>query len=432
MNYNEAVKYINSLGKHRVVPGLVNIEEICKRLGNPQEQLKFVHIAGTNGKGSTLAYISTVLRTQGYRVGRYISPSIFDYRERIQVNGKPISKTCLTKIVKQLKGICSTMVENGFPLPTTFEVETALAFEYFLEQHCDIVVLETGMGGLLDATNIVQNTLVSVIATIGRDHMQVLGETLSEIATNKAGIIKPGCNVISFPQEEEAMRVIYQTVESKRCSLTIADSRNADHIIYGIDKQQFDYGRWKALEITLAGKFQIDNAILAIEALQALGERGFAVSERALRKGLLNTQWRGRFTILARKPLFIVDGAHNEEAAKKLSQSIELYCKNKRIIYIMGFLKDKEYEKIINLTCDYADYIIAITPSNNARALLAHELAKELLKVHQHVSAVQNINSAVEMSYTLAGKDDVIIAFGSLSFLGELIEIVEKKQNNVE
>ncbi|MBE5882868.1 MAG: bifunctional folylpolyglutamate synthase/dihydrofolate synthase [Lachnospiraceae bacterium] len=424
MKYEEALAYMEAVAGYGIVPGLDNIRELCRRLGNPQNALKFVHIAGTNGKGSTLCFISTILSCAGYRVGRYMSPVIFNYRERIQVGKQSITKTSLCEGVELIKGICEEMVQEGFGHPTVFEIETALAFWYFQKKQCDIVVLETGMGGLSDATNLIETTQVAVLTSIGMDHMQFLGKNITEIASQKAGIIKQGCRVVCMQQSAEVLEVIGRVAETFACPFCIADSSKAGHVRYGIEKQRFDYGQWKKLEITLAGKFQIDNAVLALEAVKALGEMGFSVSEAAIRKGLKEAVWPGRFQLIGKKPYFIVDGAHNEDAAQKLAESIEFYFTNKRIIYIMGILKDKEYDKVIALTEKYADQIITVTPPENPRAMHSYDLAKEIAPMHPNVTAVDSLEEAVEISYLLAGKDDVIIAFGSLSYLGRLINMV--------
>lgn len=427
MNYKDALTYIEETGKYGSVPGLESIKELCLRLGNPQDELSFVHIAGTNGKGSVLAYISTVLQEAGYRVGRYISPTISDYRERIQVGGKMISKEGLCRHLETVKKAAEEMAAEGKPHPTAFEMETALAFLYFKEKKCDIVVLETGLGGSLDATNLVTTTAVSVIASISRDHMAFLGDTLAEIAENKAGIIKTGVPVVSMEQEPEAMQVIRRTAEEKGSRLVIISKEEAKNIRYGVEKQKFDYKQYKKLEITLAGQYQIANCILAIEALFILSERGFPIKESALREGLKKTVWKGRFSVIAKKPFFIVDGAHNEDAAKKLASSVRFYFTNKKIIYIMGILKDKEYEKIIAQTCQMAEQIITVATPGNARAMPAYELAKAVKEYHPNVTAADSLEEAVEMSYLLADRDSVIIAFGSLSFLGQLMTIVENR-----
>lgn len=426
MNYKEALSFVEEISSLGIVPGLDSIAALCEELGNPQEELKFIHIAGTNGKGSVLAYISTILKCAGYRVGRYISPTIFDYRERIQVNGRMITKKALGEGMELVKAACGSMVAKGLQHPTPFEVETALAFWYFRRMQCDIVVLETGMGGLMDATNVITTTLAAVIVSIGKDHMKFLGNTVEEIAGQKAGIIKNGCNVICMKQQDSVMQVLEREVRRKNGLLQIADAGQASHIRYGIEKQQFDYAGMKKLEIRLSGQFQIANAAVAIETVRVISKRGFPVSEQAIRKGLEETRWAGRFTVAARKPLFIVDGAHNEDAAEKLAKSIEFYFTNKRIIYIMGMLKDKEYDKVIELTYKYADQIITVTPPENPRAMPAYELAREIAKVHTKVTAVDSLEEAVEMGRLLAGKDDVIVAFGSLSYLGRLMKLLER------
>ena len=446
MNEREVFAFIEEAGKYGIVPGLDSIRELCRRLGNPQNDLKFVHVAGTNGKGSVSTYISTVLTAAGYRVGRYVSPVIFEYRERIQVGKSKITKKALCEGMEKIKEVCEGMVADGLPHPTPFEIETALGFLYFREKKCDIVVLETGMGGLLDATNIVENTLVAVLVSISMDHMQYLGGSLAEIAANKAGIIKKGCRVVTIKQQEDVMSVIKAKIgevfagegsaaEMRGSTgtetdkyLRVADPTKVKNTRYGLEKQRFDYGKWKKLEISLAGQHQIDNAVVAVEVLEVLEELGYPVSESKLRMGLLEAVWPGRFTVLGRKPYFVVDGAHNEDAAARLAKSIEFYFTNKRIIYIMGVLRDKEYEKIISLTHSLADQIITVRTPNNPRAMSAYELAQEIAKVHPQVTAVDSLEEAVEMSHLLANKDDVIVAFGSLSFLGELMKIYEKRK----
>lgn len=428
MKYTQAVEYMESLSSYGIVPGLGNIRNLCEKLKDPQKHLQFVHIAGTNGKGSVLAYVSTILKAAGYKVGRYVSPTISEYRERIQINNRSITKKALGEYVERMKGICEELVAEGKPHPTPFEVETAMAFLYFKEQGCDIVVMETGMGGRQDATNIIENTLVSVLVSISMDHMQFLGKDLTAIATEKAGIIKPGCQVVTALQVPEVMYVIEEQAEEYQVPVTVVGEENVRKIRYGLEKQRFDYGSWKNLEITLAGMHQIGNAVLAIEVVRALQQKGYEITEKALRAGLKETQWPGRFTLLAKKPYFVVDGAHNEDAAKKLAESIEFYFTNKRIIYIMGILRDKEYEKIIDLTHGYADQILTVATPNQARTLSSYELATEVAKVHQNVTAVDSLEEAVEIAYLLAGKEDVIIAFGSLSFTGKLMNILENRK----
>lgn len=429
MNVRQAMEYIEQVSSLGVVPGLDGIRELCRRLGDPQKNLCFVHIAGTNGKGSVSAYIASILQTAGYKVGRYISPVIFEYRERIQINGRMITQKALCQGMARIKNACDEMVGEGHPHPTSFEIETALGFLYFLEKACDIVVMETGMGGLTDATNIVENTVAAVFTSISRDHMKFLGNTLGEITEQKAGVMKSGCAAVSAAQEPEVLETLCRRAEELGCTVTVADtgkdSEKLSRVSYGLERQRFDYGNRKRLEITLAGRYQVENAVLAVETVDVLGQRGFSVTEEQLRKGLRDTQWPGRFTIIKKHPIFIADGAHNEDAAKRLAESVTFYFTNRKIIYIMGVLKDKEYEKIIALTHAYADHIITVTSPGNPRALPAYELAQEVAKVHPKVTAADSLEEAVEMSLLLAGSEDVIIAFGSLSYLGRLMEIVD-------
>lgn len=422
MNYREVMEYIEQAGQYGISPGLDSIRELCRRLGDPQGELKFVHVAGTNGKGSVSAYLSSVLKCGGYRVGRFLSPAVFEYREIIQVNDRPVPKTALCEGMEKVRQACDEMVKKGRPHPTLFEMETALGFWYFREKKCDIVVLETGMGGLLDATNVIEKPSVAVVASVSMDHMKYLGDTLPQIAVQKAGIIKRDCAVVSAAQDSGVMAVISGTAGELGCPLTVVEKDRLTNVRSGPERQKFDYKEWKNMEISLGGVYQTENAALALEALKVLGGMGFPVTEAVLRRGMKETGWPGRFTVVGRRPYFIVDGAHNEDGARRLAESLERYFPHRRIIFIMGMLKDKEYGKVIALTHSLADQIITVTPPGNPRALSAYELACEAAVAHRNVTAADSLEEAVEMSRLLAGKDDVIVAFGSLSYLGKLME----------
>ena len=429
MKYTEAMAYMESIQSYGCVPGLANIRQLCRRIGDPQDKLKFVHIAGTNGKGSVLAYVSTILQGAGYKVGRYISPTISDYRERFQINGKMISRQAFCKYLETVKEAAEGMRTENLPQPTPFEMETAVSFLYFLDKKCDIVILETGLGGTSDATNVIPAPLCAVITSVSMDHMAYLGSSLSEIAAHKAGIIKAPCHVVSCRQNEEVKHIIEQTAQKQGCPLCIADVTQASGIKYTIKKQSFCYGGYKNLSITMAGLHQIENAVLAVEAIRTLQNEGFTVSEEQLREGLLRTKWPGRFSIIGKNPLFVIDGAHNEGAAAMLAESVRYYFKDKRILYIMGVLRDKEYDKILRLTAPLAEHIITMTPPHQTRALDGYELAKEAEKYHNCVTVADSMQEAVEIAYLLAenDRDTVIIAFGSLTILDGLIHIVEHR-----
>jgi len=431
MNYKEAMEYIEFLQVFGSVPGLDNMINLCGKLGNPQDKLSFLHIAGTNGKGSVSAYLSSVLKEAGYRVGTYNSPTIREYRERICIGGRMISKNSFCELLTVVKEACDALVSEGKPHPTPFEVETALGFLYFAQKQCDYVILECGMGGKLDATNLIKNTKVAILTPISMDHMTFLGSTVSQIAENKAGIIKPGCLVVSAQQSEEAAEVIERVCAGHSIRPVWVSSEEATQIRYGLKKQSFVYQDKLEVTISLAGKYQIENALLALKVIDVLRSEGVRISEKAVLKGFAAAKWSGRFEVLSEKPFFVADGAHNEAGARKLAQSIQFYFTNKKIIYIMGVLKDKEYDKIIALTAPFAQQIITVRTPDNPRALDAYELAQAVSKHHGSVTAAGSLEEAVEMSYLLADKDSVIVAFGSLSYLGRLMDILEKRQRKV-
>ena len=430
MTYKEARRFLENCNQYAGELTLEPLREMLRRLGNPQDKLSFVHIAGTNGKGSILAYVSTILFKAKYRVGRYVSPTIFGYRERIQVNGVSISREDLTRLTEKVERVGAQMLSEGLRHPTMFEAETAVAFLYFLEQGCVIVVLEAGMGGRTDATNVIQNTLVAVLASISMDHMGFLGDTLFEIAENKAEIIKPGCMVVSVKQMEEAERAVMERSKKVGCSVVVADADAAVHRKRGLFQQTFDYKEQESVEIALSGEYQFINAVAALEVVEALRKKGYQIPEEAVRSGLKETVWKGRFTVVAREPYVIVDGAHNRDAAKRLRETIEQYLSDKRLIYIMGVLADKEYERVIEETVSFASEIVTVMTPDNERALPAEKLAEAVAKYHVPVQAAESIADAVERAYALARKEDVILAFGSLSYLGELIRQVERRTSD--
>ncbi len=425
MNNREAEEYIQKISAYGSVLGLDTIRELLCRMGNPQDTLSFVHIAGTNGKGSVLAYVSTILKEAGYRVGRYLSPVISDYREKIQVGGRMISQKALCEALELVKGYAEQMEKEGWQPPTLFETETALAFRYFAEKKCDIVILETGMGGVGDATNIIRNTKVAVCTSVSYDHIGILGDTLTEIAEQKAGIIKEGAVVVSAVQKPEVMEVLQRTCQEKGCALRVAEQ--PQKIRYGLYGQRFSF-RKNIYKIRLAGMWQPENACVALEVVGVLREQGFSIKEDAVRRGLEETVWDGRFTVLRKKPLLIMDGAHNEDAVKRLRESLEGYFPGQRFILIMGVLRDKEYDKMLSVMAPLAQYIVTVTPPDNPRALSAYELAAEAKAYHPSVTAVDSLEEAVEAAGLLAGEEYVTIAFGSLSYLGRLRKILTGKR----
>ena len=427
MNYKEARVYLDEVSKYGSVLGLESMRELLHRLGDPQNELKFIHISGTNGKGSVLAYLSTILSGAGYRTGRYISPTLFSYRERIQVDGEYIEKESLACHVTAIAAAAEDMQKAGLPSPTVFEIETALAFLYFKEKRCDIVTLEVGCGGLLDATNVITTTLMEVIASISMDHTDLPGDTLAKIAAQKAGIIKPDTMVVSAQQKSEAAQVIEDTCKEQHCTLQMVDESKISNVHYGAEGQTFSYKEWENVAISLAGSYQLKNAALALEGVAALRKLGYALSDQQVREGLLHTAWRGRFTTLRRDPTVIIDGAHNPAAALELKESLERYFPGKTLYFVMGMFKDKDYAQVIDLTAPLARHIITVETPGNPRAMPARELAEAVGKVNPSVEWADSVAHGVEKALAMAGKEDAVIVFGSLSFLGEAADAVNEK-----
>ena len=424
MNYEEAMNFIQNTNKFGSVLGLDNIRELLERLGNPQDQLRVVHIAGTNGKGSTLAFLAGIFRESGYRAGRYVSPASFSYEERFRINEENISKKDLCFYMEKIKTVAEEMVKDGLSHPTMFEIETALSFLYFLDKKVDVVLLETGMGGRLDATNVVKKPIATVIASIGMDHMQFLGDTLEKIASEKAGIIKEGCPVISYDNTKEVNEVIKNKAKQMHAKVTFVNSAGIRVLQESLNGESFSYrssdGRWyEKIEIPLLGRHQINNAALALETLNVI-KNYYCISDFQTEDGMRKTIWRGRIEILEREPMVICDGAHNPDGAKSLLSFLQNNFTNQRLIYIMGVLSDKDYEQMVQILAPAADKIYTVAP-DNPRALSSRELCNCISKYHQNVEERQRLAECLSEVRQKAEKDDVIIICGTLSFQNELI-----------
>ncbi|MCR4617560.1 MAG: bifunctional folylpolyglutamate synthase/dihydrofolate synthase [Lachnospiraceae bacterium] len=424
---DEAIEYLTGIKGGSINPGLSRIKNLLDVMGNPQNDLKFVHVAGTNGKGSVCAFISSMLSKAGYRVGVFTSPAVFDYRERFRVGKRNISGADLIKGTDIIRAAIGQMEERKMDLPSSFEAETALAFWYFKEKKCDIVVLETGMGGLEDSTNIIPPPLCAVIASVSYDHMAFLGDSLEKIAEQKAGIIKSGSCVCSASQHREAMTVIEKAAEKNNCTLFTVDEDSIKDrkVAKNSFTQVFDYKEYKKIKIRLLGKYQLKNAALSLEVIDCLKKLDCNISDKAIYEGLEEASWPGRFQILSDDPLTVIDGAHNEEAAERLKDSLLFYFTNRRIIIIMGMLKDKEYEKVSRITTPLAECVFTVETPGNKRALGAIELAETVKHFNKNVTAADSLNEALDMAKMVAGRDGVIIIFGSLSFLGQITELMK-------
>ncbi len=432
MTYDEASLYLKNAEQYGSVLGLGSMSTLLAGLGNPQDKLKFVHIAGTNGKGSTAAFIANILAAAGYRTGRYISPSVFGYFEKVQISESDkknnensnvktqyIMKEDVAEYIEKIRVVCEAMTGKGLPHPTVFEIETAMAMLHFVKEQCDITVLEVGLGGRLDATNVITTTVCSVITSVSMDHMHILGNTLEQIAAEKAGIIKPGIPVVTYDQDVRAMQVIKETAELNKASLTAADFSKISIKSVSIEGTIFTYENRDALIIKLLGENQVKNAVVAVLAAEVMKSLGYAISEDHIRAGLKNARWNGRFEILKKNPLFLIDGAHNEDAARSLARNISQYFAGHRIIYIIGVLADKDYDAVLKHTAVLAERIYTITPQN-LRGLDSAILAQAAKKYCPRVIDAGTVSNAVLQAYQTAGEEDVIIAFGSLSYLNEV------------
>lgn len=420
MNYNEALAYIEGTLKFGSILGLERIGKLLDLLGSPEKKLKFVHVAGTNGKGSTVAFLSSILIEAGYRVGMYTSPGLHRFNDRIRVNNQDIEDDRLAEITGIVKEKIDLMISEKLESPTEFEIVTAIAFLYYLEKNCDIVVLEVGLGGRLDSTNIIPAPLVSIITTIDYDHMDILGNTLAEIAREKAGILKQGTELVLYPQQSEADSVIMKTadeLEIKVHRVSFEDIELLDHNEY---KQSFRK-EGEVYTISILGEHQVKNAATAMEAVKVLSKKGFIIRDTPLKNGLNNARWPGRFEILSHKPLYVADGAHNLQGVEVLALNLRNYFAGKRVIFIMGVLRDKKYEEMVKKVLPLSDFFIAVTP-DNLRALKAEELMDVIVKNGGECIVADSVSGAIKLALDKADDDHVICSFGSLYYISEVRE----------
>lgn len=422
MDYKTARAYIDNIGKKGSILGLEPMRCLMNHLDNVQEALNIIHVAGTNGKGSVSTYIASVLQEAGYKVGRYASPAVFEYLEIISINGKPITSGEYGIYMEAIKEAVSQMTASGDNEPTAFEIETALAFLYFYEEKCDFVILETGMGGRLDATNIIKKPVASVITSISMDHMAVLGDTVEAIATEKAGIIKKGCPGITARQEPQVWEVLRKKAEDMQT--TIGMPEKPANVRYELDKTIVSYKSRKGIlysdiETKMLGTFQIENLTVAIETIELLNHtilNKHPVGMEQIYTGIQQAFWPGRFQKISDKPRIYIDGGHNPDAAKRLKETLQIYFTNSKIIFIMGVLRDKDYVQILEILSGIPSEIFTITP-DNPRALSGEELRLAALQYHSKVIACDSIDMALIKAKEAAGSEGMILIFGSLSFL---------------
>lgn len=417
MTYEEALEYIHGAHKFGKKLGLHNIRTLLGLMGDPQKKLRFVHIAGTNGKGSTSAFIGSILTEAGYRTGIYTSPYIQRFTERIRIGCREIDGTELADVTSFVKCKAEEMIAMGGNHPTEFEIITAIAFEYYYRKKCDIVVLEVGLGGRFDPTNVIDVPELAVITAISLDHTERLGNTLAEIAFEKAGIIKPGGDVLVYGQSPEAEQVFENACAERNAELSRADFEDIVPKSFGIDGQTFCYKGFDNLKISLLGRHQTRNAALSVDAALLLKAKGYDIPEDAIRRGLANTKWPGRMEVLSKQPVFIVDGAHNPGAAEVLRQTLDEYFPGKRRTFIMGVAADKDYRTMIEMLLPAAEKVTAVTTLTD-RALPAAQLAEYARCYCNDVRISDTIEGAIRQSMEEAKEDEIICAFGSLYYVG--------------
>ena len=413
MQYEEAIAYIHSLEKFGIKPGLERITALCRAFGNVQDKLRFLHVAGTNGKGSTSTMLANICTSAGYKTGLFVSPYVLDFCERIQIDGEMIPKDALCDLVSRVR-----KAAEGETV-TEFEFITACALVYYAEQGCDVIVLETGLGGRLDATNVIPCPLVSVITSVSLDHMAVLGDTVSEIAYEKCGIIKNGGTTVTYPlQNEDALRVIRRTTEERHNRLIVPDAdgiRVTDESIFGTDAVIDGI----SVHIPLLGRHMVYNASMAVAAAKAVREQGLHISDDDIRNGIARTNMPARMEVLRREPLVILDGGHNEDCAKAFRAAVERFLSGRRIIGICGLMADKAYDKYLSIVAPLFSSLLTVRP-DNPRALSAEALCEAGRPYCPDATACTSFREAADLAVKKAGKDDVIAVCGSFYMIADM------------
>lgn len=420
----QSLAFIHGLYRKGTKPDLSRVQHLLRALGDPQNRLKFVHIAGTNGKGSTAAMSASILQQAGYKTGLFTSPYIYRFNERIQINGQQIPDEDVIALTARLRALARDMTEP----PTEFDFVTAMAMEYFAAEGCDIVVLEVGVGGALDSTNVIPAPEVAVITNIGLDHTDLLGDTVEKIAAVKAGIIKPGCHAVTYQGSEGVEAVYEQICKEKQVMLTKTDFSALHPVSCSLEGQVFDCGNRKGLELPLLGAHQQHNAAVVLAAMDALILRGWHISEENIRKGLMQVSWPGRFDIISRDPLFIIDGGHNPQCIDALVTNIQDYLAGRKVIALTGVLADKDYGDMFRPVLPLIREFVCITP-DNPRKMEAADLARYLEEAGAIATACPTAPDGVRTAMEKAGKDGVVLCFGSLYSIGAIRDALKEVIN---
>jgi len=415
MGIAETLGYIHNVKWKGSKPGLGRTRELLKALDNPEKTLKFVHIAGTNGKGSAAACIAAVLQKAGYRTGLYTSPYIQCFNERMQVNGEHISDDELIMLTEEIRPFADVMIDS----PTEFEMITALAMRYFRYKDCDIVVLEVGMGGELDSTNVIDTPEIAVITSIGYDHVIELGPTLRDIAMAKAGIIKSNGDVVIYGDEIEVDALFKHVCTERGARLHRTDFTRILRQEASLDGMRFVLAPYGEIKLPLAGTYQPKNALVAVTALECLRDKGYQISGSNIVDGLAEVRWPGRFEVLGSNPVFILDGAHNPQGIGATADSLRSHFGERKIVFIVGVMADKAVDSMMSLIAPMAEMFIAVRP-DNPRAMDEKKLAGQLSRYGTPVYCCNTMVRGVAEAIGRAGKDSIICALGSLYFSADI------------
>ena len=415
MTAEEALTYIHSVCWKGSIPGLGRTQELLARMGNPEKKLRFIHVAGTNGKGSTAAMLASILQQAGYKTGLYTSPYILRFHERMQVNGQQISDGDLAAITEFVRPHAEAMADH----PTEFELVSCIAFEYFMRKHCDIVVLEVGMGGELDSTNVIDTPEAAILTNIGLDHTEFLGDTLEKIAATKSGIIKPGGTAVIYRASPSVEAVIEARCKQVGAKLVKADFDALHSISHDLDGQVFDAAGFPALHLPLLGEHQMRNAAVVLATVGVLRDKGYHITDDQVRAGLAQVRWPGRFEVLRKNPLFLVDGGHNPQCIEALVANIRDYLAGRRLTVLTGVLADKDFHCMYANVAPYAAEFLTVTP-DSPRALSAEDLKTYLEQFGKPVTAFATVEEGVAEAIRRAGKDGVVLAYGSLYMVGAI------------
>lgn len=429
MTIDNALSYIHKTKWLGSKPGLSRTEKLLSLMGNPHKKLKFIHVAGTNGKGSVCSCLSSVLIKAGYKTGLYTSPYINVFNERMQVNGYMISDDVLCELTEYIKPFADSMKDDP---PTEFELITALAMEYFARENCDIVVLEVGMGGELDSTNVIDTPEAAVIMAIDLDHTSFLGSTVEEVAQAKAGIIKKDGDVITYEQQKSVEEVFRQKCLEVNATLQSADFSYLSNIRTSLDYVTFDYRDFKDINLGLVGVYQPKNACVAIETCLVLQKKGYHITKENIYDGLRDVKWAGRFEILGKNPVFVLDGAHNPHGMAGTTESLKRHFDGRKIHFLVGAMADKDVKGMMSMLLPLADDFIAVRPDND-RAMSAENLKNLLVDIGAKAESCNSIENAVKLLVDKAGKDGICACLGSLYFSGEIRQAYLKlRQENHE